>query len=179
MKRSRSSPSSPLDRKIQRLPSDLHTAILSKIPAHTQKRVNKAQYELTRLRALVFRDFLKELVSQQEKDFTIEFVNDGADEYEVKKTFIVSKAILSPRSSLDRSYEDTDAPGEYTLNVRQVHPKNVDIYASNLFENVATTTAIKCTGNVMPQVKEFAEKLFPNLPQIKTLVSGGRKKKGR
>ena len=118
------------------------------------KQVNKAQHELLRLRAIVFRDFVKELHAQANAKvpFRVVFHKSDADQFEFKKTVLVSQ---SPTSS--------DKSGEYTLDLQRVSAVDVAFYASSMFENVNAPTSISCTSNVFPIVSRFAEKMFPEL----------------
>jgi hypothetical protein len=158
MKRQQRSAASPtFEQKIQRLPNEMQSVILSKLPVYDQKLVNKAQRELQRLRAAIFYDFFKILVAHAQnttEDFKVYFYKSDAAAYEYKKVaFVTSRSASS----------GPDKQGEYTLKVRTVDKANVSFYANGSAEHVMVATSVWCTANVYPIVANLAEKLFPGL----------------
>jgi len=148
-----SSSLSPLTRQVRALPRDLQSVVISKLPVYEQKVVNKAQYELNRLQALVFRDFFKDIVRfsrNVKEDMFIVFNNRFADQYDIKKTTIANK-------------DNDDANGEYSINVNKVSDVDTTFYAGNMYENVMISTDIECSKNVADIVRNLCEKLFPRV----------------
>lgn len=155
----------------------MQSSILSKLPVYDVKQLNREHYDLLRVRAMIFRDFFKELHAKAHNEnatFRVVFSNNGADpSFEFKKIVLVSGA-RSGKYTLDlrnvnkdyvdpyvKSSRSSDKPGEYTLNLRNV--SDVNNYASSVFNNVHVATSISCSPNVYDIVNPFAEKFFPNL----------------
>jgi hypothetical protein len=130
---------------------------------YDQKQMNKAQYQLQRLRALVFRDFFRALVTQTRRtNARVIFGKRDADALEYKKIALVAKTAGS-KSSASASASASDKAGEFTMFLHQVGDVDIDFYANTNFEHISVATSISCTENVYPLVADFANKLFPGL----------------
>lgn len=174
MKRERSSSSSasPLTRKVRKMPRDVHSVLLAKLPVHEQKVVEKEQYQLLKLKALIFRDFLRELVTvSTNTKFKLVYTNATADKHDIQKVVLYS-ADPPERTDLESDLDYSDPPGEYHLNVRRLSLSTVNYYASNMFELVAVVSTLSCTSNIATIVRNMAEKLYPNT-NVKIIQYGG------
>lgn len=188
-----SSSLSPKTKRTRQLPGELQDKILSRLHPLDTKQLNQSWYELNKLRATLFRDFILNLIKFSEVNpeciFSIWFTNKYSDsedgdlvvqhkpssEDDVENIVNIAHTItrFAKRNSTNSSSS--------TLTPRQLQRSAVNLDISTRFDYIARTTHINMTiekgtptqrSQLMHIFKDMQGKVFPHVTITKT---GGRK----
>lgn len=173
MKRGRTSPVS-IENKILRLPNDVQSVIVSKLPVHQQNQLSKIHKEVNRLRMVIFRDFLQDIIATQNStSVNIVFENGNAKDGELKRVIITNVKSASTKSNglFDDPYKFIENTDEYVLDLHTLVPGKLDtanFYAQNMIEHILETTRVYCNKIVLARVQKLVDEILPTI-QVQTV----------
>lgn len=182
---------SPTTKHIRALPFEIQERIKSRIHPIDIKQLNKAHYELTKLKATLLRDFMLSLLAFSEENpeciYTIRFTNERKDWEDAP--FVLSykpgeSSSPSSRPNADNfniaRYVRTTYGSKSPSTIRRSQRSDINLDIGSRFDYIARTTKISVRikeGTVLQRkhllglIKDLKQKVFPdaNLEQ-----SGGR-----
>lgn len=177
-KRIRSSSStsiSPTTKRIRALPIEMIKTIESRLHPIDVKQLSKSHYELTKLKATLFRDFMSYLVSFSEANpgcsYTIKLINERPDSEDADFEIVYNPDQSSASSSRSRYNSNRFNIASITRKSPRLQRNAVNADISTRFDYIARTTKIVANiehatdhqrRHLLNTLKDLKSKVFPN-----------------